>query len=128
MATETITKFTAAAAANVEKFKIVAKDNSEALTKSGTIAFSGFEILAKSLQDLAKRNVEKLNDAFKVLSSVKTPAEFLEVQTKLVQEGYEAAVTESRAIAEHTSAVLTAAFEPVQKQVAAIQEIIKKAA
>ena len=43
------------------------------------------------------------------LSAVKSPAEFLELQQKLIKEGVEAAVNDSRHIAQLTTAVFTAA-------------------
>ncbi|CUW40811.1 conserved protein of unknown function(containing Phasin domain,18-118; containing Phasin, subfamily 1,39-123) [Magnetospirillum sp. XM-1] len=128
MAAATIEQFSTAAKANVEKLTIVAKDNAEALTKSGNFALAGFEKLSKAYQDLANRNVAKFNDAVKALSSVKSPVEFVELQAKLVKEGFDAAVADSRAIAELTTSVFTAAFEPVKKQAEAVQAIVTKAA
>ena len=128
MATATIEQFSTAAKANVEKLTIVAKDNAEALTKSGNVALAGFEKLSKAYQDLANRNVAKFNDAVKALTSVKSPVEFVELQAKLVKEGFDAAVADSRAIAELTTSVFTAAFEPVKKQAEAVQAIVTKAA
>jgi phasin family protein len=128
MATKSLDQLTAAATANVEKLTSVAKDNAEALTKSSNAAIAGFSSLVKAYQELAARNVETLTASIKALSSAKTPAEFLEVQQKLVSQGFETFVADSRSIAELTSSVVTAAFEPVQKQVEAIQNIVKKAA
>jgi phasin family protein len=128
MATATIEQFSTAAKANVEKLTIVAKDNAEALTKSGNVALAGFEKLSKAYQDLANRNVAKFNDAVKALSSVKSPVEFVELQAKLVKEGFDAAIADSRAITELTTSVFTAAFEPVKKQAEAVQAIVTKAA
>ena len=124
----TVEQFSVAAKANVEKLTIVAKTNAEALTKSGNAAVSGIESLAKAYQALAAKNVEKFSAAIQALSSVKTPVEFFEVQQKLVKDGFEAAVADSRAIAELTTSVLTSAFEPVGKQFAAIQNLGKTAA
>jgi phasin family protein len=128
MATTTIDQITTTAKANVEKLTVVAKDNAEALTKSGNVALSGFDKLAKAYQDVATRNLAKFNDALKALSSVKTPVEFVELQAKLVKEGFDAAITDSRAITELTTSVFTEAFEPVKKQVEAVQSIVLKAA
>jgi phasin family protein len=128
MANPTAEQFATTTKANIEKLTIVAKTNAEALTKSGNAAVSGIETLAKAYQDLTTRNVEKLTANIKALSSVKSPVEFFEVQQKLVKEGFEAAIADSRAIAELTTSVVTAAFEPVQKQVAAFQDLAKKVA
>ncbi len=128
MTIATVEQITVATKANVEKLTIVAKTNAEALTKSGTATVSGLESLAKAYQALATKNIEKLTSSIHALSSVKTPVEFFEIQQKLVKEGLESALADSRAIGELTNSVLTAAFEPVQKQFAAIQNLAKTAA
>ncbi|MBF0325655.1 MAG: phasin family protein [Alphaproteobacteria bacterium] len=93
-----------------------ARDNAKAMSKSGAIAMDSFQELAKAYQDLAARNVEKLGDALKEISTVKTPAEFFEVQQKLIKESFDAALSDSRAIAELTTSVFSTAVEPMQKR------------
>lgn len=112
--------------ATIEQITAATKANAESLTKSGNAAIAGFQELAKAYQALATKNAEKLTASIQALSSVKSPAEFIELQQKLIQEGVDAAVGDSRNIAELTTAVFTAAFEPVQKQVEAFQKIAKK--
>jgi phasin family protein len=56
------------------------------------------------------------------LSAVKSPAEFMELQQKLIKDGLATAADDSRRIAELTNAVFTAAFEPVKKQIEAAQK------
>ncbi len=56
------------------------------------------------------------------LASVKSPTEFMELQQRLIKEGVEAAVKDSQHIAQLTTAVFTAAFEPVRKQIEAVQK------
>ena len=124
----TVEQITVATKANVEKLTIVAKNNAEALTQSGTAAVSGIETLAKAYQALASKNFEKLTASFQALSSVKTPVEFFQIQQKLVTEGFETALADGQAIAELTKSVFTAAFEPVKKQVEAVQTLVKTAA
>ncbi len=53
---------------------------------------------------------------------MKDPSQFIELQQKLIKDGVEAAVSDSRHIAQLTSAVFTAAFAPVKKQIEAIQK------
>lgn len=116
MVAATIDHATTAAKNNVEKMSGDAKENAKAMSKSGDIAMDGFQELAKAYQDLAARNVEKLSDALKEISSVKTPAEFFQVQQKLIKESFDAALSDSRAIAELTASVFSTAVEPVQKR------------
>ena len=124
----TVEQITVATKANVEKLTIVAKNNAEALTKSGTAAVSGIESIAKAYQALATKNFEKLSASVHALTSVKSPAEFFQVQQKLVTESFETALADGQAIAELTKSVFTAAFEPVKKQVEAVQALAKTAA
>jgi phasin family protein len=55
------------------------------------------------------------------LAGVKGPAEFIELQQRLIKEGVETAVGDSQRIAQLTSAVFTAAFEPVKKRIETVQ-------
>jgi hypothetical protein len=56
------------------------------------------------------------------LAAAKGPVEFIELQQKLIKGGGEAAVGDSQRIAQLTTAVFTAAFEPVKKQIEAVQK------
>lgn len=116
MAAATIDNATTTAKSNIEKMSGDSKDSAKAMSKSGTIAMDGFQELAKAYQDLAARNVEKFGDALKEISTVKTPAEFFEVQQRLIKESFDAALSDSRAIAELTASVFSTAAEPMQKR------------
>jgi hypothetical protein len=48
--------------------------------------------------------------------------DFMQLQQKLIKERVEAAVSDSHHIAQLTTAVFTAAFEPVKKQIEAAQK------
>jgi len=100
----------------------IAKANADALTESGNASRAAVQELTKAYQELAAKNAKNLTAAMQALSAVKSPAEFLELQQKLIKEGVEAAVNDSRHIAQLTTAVFTAAFEPVKKQIEAVQK------
>jgi hypothetical protein len=91
-------------------------------TAHSTSATGAFQELAKAYQDLATKNAANLKSAIQALSAVKSPAEFIEVQQRLIKEGVQAAVADSQNIAHLTTAVFTAAFEPVRKQIEAAQK------
>lgn len=112
-------------AATIEKITAATQANAEALTKSGNAAIAGYQELAKAYQDLATKNAEKLTASIQALASVKTPTDFTDLQQKLVKEAVEAAVADSKKIADLTTSVFTAAFEPVQAQFQALQKVIK---
>ncbi len=98
------------------------KGGAESLTESGNAARAAIQELTKAYQELATKNAKNLTDAVQALSAVKSPTEFIELQQKLIKDGVEAAVADSRHIAQLTAAVFTAAFEPVKKQIEAVQK------
>jgi phasin family protein len=100
----------------------IMKDNVETLTESGAASRTAVQELTKAYQELATKNAKNLTEAIHALSAVKNPAEFFELQQKLLKDGVEAAVSDGRHIAHLTTAVFTAAFEPVKKQIEAMQK------
>ena len=98
----------------------IVQGNVDALSQSGA-SKAAVQELTKAYQELATKNVHKLSAAVQALSAVKSPTEFIELQQKLIKDGVEAAVADSRHIAQLTTAVFTAAFKPVKKQIEAVQ-------
>jgi phasin family protein len=103
----------------------VSKANADALTKSGNASIAALQELTKAYQELAVKNAKNVMAAIQALSAVKTPAEFMELQQRLIKESVDAAVRDSQHIAQLTAAVFTAASEPVKKQ---IDEAVQKTA
>src|SRR5271166_2980532 len=104
----------------------IVKGNAEALTESSNASRVAIRELTKEVtkayQELATKNAKNLTAAMQSLAAVKSPAEFMELQQRLIKEGVEAAVSDSQHIAQLTTAVFTAAFEPVKKQIEAVQK------
>jgi phasin family protein len=100
----------------------IVKGNAEARTVSGNASRAAVQELTRAYQELATKNAKNLTAAIQALAAVKSPAEFLELQQRLIKDGVEAAVSDSRHIAQLTTAVFTAAFEPVKKQIEAVQK------
>jgi phasin family protein len=126
MANTTSERITKASADDIAKNAQVAekivKDDIETLAESGIASRTAVQELTKAYQDLATKNAKNLSEAIHELSSVKNPAEFFELQQRLMKEGVEAAVSDSRHIAHLTTAVFTAAFEPVKRQIETMQK------
>jgi phasin family protein len=99
----------------------IMKGSADALTESRNASRAAIEELTKAYQELATKNAKNLTAAIQALSGVKSPTEFIELQQRLIKDGVEAAVSDSRHIAQLTTAVFTAAFEPVKKQIEAEQ-------
>jgi phasin family protein len=100
----------------------IMKGNAEALADTGNASRAAVQELTKAYQDLAAKNVKNLTAAMQALAAVKSPTEFMELQQRLIKDGVEAAVSDSQHIAQLTTAVFTAAFEPVKKQIEAVQK------
>ena len=100
----------------------IMKGNADALTESGNASRAAVQELARAYQELATKNAKNLTDAMQALAAVKSPTEFMELQQRLIKEGVQAAVSDSQHIAQLTTAVFTAAFEPVKKQIEALQK------
>jgi phasin family protein len=100
----------------------IAEATAEALTKSGTSSRAAIQELTKAYQELAATNAKNLTAAMQSLAAVKSPTEFMELQQRLIKEGVQAAVSDSQHIAQLTTAVFTAAFEPVKRRIEAVQK------
>jgi len=99
----------------------IIKGSANALTESRNASKAAVEELTKAYQELATKNAKNLTAAIQALAAVKSPTEFIELQQRLIKDGVEAAVSDGRHIAQLTTAVFTAAFEPVKKQIEAAQ-------
>jgi phasin family protein len=77
--------------------------------------------LTKAYQELTTKNGRNLTAAMQAMVAVKSPAEFIELQQRLIKEGVETAVGDSQRISQLTTAVFTATFEPVKKRIKAVQ-------
>lgn len=113
---------------SIEKIVALSKENVEALVKSGTVAAKGFEDVAKASQEYVSASTEKADAVFKALFACKSPAEFLELNSKLARESVEGAIADSRKFAELTQSVVTATLEPISARVSAFQSLVKSAA
>ena len=97
------------------------KGNADALTESGDGSRAAVQELTKAYQELTTKNVRNLTAAMQALAGVKSPAEYIALQQRLIKEGVETAVGDSQRITQLTTAVFTAAFEPVKKRIEAVQ-------
>jgi phasin family protein len=111
---------TEALARSGEAVNEIMKGNADALTDSGSASRAAVQELTKAYQDLTTKNARNLTAAMQALAAVKSPTEFIELQQRLIKEGVETAVGDTQRIAQLTTAVYTAAFEPVRKRVEAV--------
>jgi phasin family protein len=103
----------------------IAKGTAAAFAESGNGSTAAFQELTKAYQALASKNAKNLTVAIQSLSTVKSPTEFLEMQQKLFKDNVEAAVGDGQHIADLTTAVFTAAFEPMKTQFEAVHKSMR---
>ena len=99
----------------------VIERNADALIESGNASRAAVQELTKAYQELTEKNARNLTAAMQAVVAVKSPTEFIDLQQRLIKEGVETAVGDSQRIAQLTTAVFTAAFEPVKKRFEAVQ-------
>ena len=110
---------------NAENF---AEKSTAALRDSGRSMLGGFQQLADAYQQIASRNSERLTESLRELGAVKSPVDFIQLQQKLLKETFENAFADSKQVGEITLSVFTTAFDPMKKNLAAVQQAAPQAA
>jgi phasin family protein len=104
------------------------KGNIEALVESSKIAARGFEAMTQEAATFAKKTFEEATAAAKTLSSVKSPTEFMKLQSDYARAAFDAMVQQT---SRNTEAMLKLAGEvaqPLSNRAALAAEKIKVAA
>ncbi|MQX35104.1 phasin family protein [Roseospira navarrensis] len=98
------------------------KDTIEAATSATQVLAKGFEDISKEAVAFSSKSMDGAVAASKQLGACKTPADFTNVQTKLVKDNWDAAVAQSKKMVELSNGVLKSAMEPMQVQTKAVLE------
>jgi phasin family protein len=104
------------------------KGNVEALVESNKILAAGLQELAKGYVSESKSVFETLTAELKELAAVKSPSEFLELQSSLLRKNFDAAVAASSKNSEAVLKLANEAFQPISNRVSLAVEKVKKAA
>ena len=111
--------------AAVEEMSAFGKGNLEALVESSKIAARGFETLGQDAAAYAKKSLEEATAAARTLASVKSPVEFMKLQSDFMRQSFDALVAES---SRNTEAMLKLAGEiaqPISNRVALAADKVK---
>jgi phasin family protein len=100
----------------------IANDNAWRLAGGGSGSSAAAQDLINAYQELATRNAKTLTAAIQALSVVKSPAEFMELQQRLIKDGADAAIRDGRRITELTTSAFAAAFEATKRHMDAMQK------
>ena len=112
---------TEALARSGEAVNEIMTGDADALTDGSNAPRAAVQELTKAYQELTTKNARNLTAAMQALAAVKSPTEFIDLQQRLIKEGVETAVGDSQRIVRLTTAVFTAAFEPLKKRIEAVQ-------
>lgn len=101
------------------------KANAMAIVESGKITGRGMQDISKNNVDFAKKSVEEYSAAIKRLSTVKSPAEFFQLQSELVRKQLDDVVAQSSKNVEAVLNLTNEAFQPISSRMALAAEKIK---
>ncbi len=106
----------------------ITRANLEAVTESGKIAAKGAQELGKENIDYAKTNFEEAQSAAKSLVAVKSPTEFVQVQTEVARKSFDTLVSQGSKNTESMIKLAGDIFQPLSNRMAVVSDLLKKAA
>lgn len=104
------------------------KGNVEAIVESSKIAAKGMETIGQDAAEFTRKTFEGATAAMRNMASVKTPADFMKLQSELVRTAFDSLVAET---SKNTEAMLKLAgdvAQPLSNRVAVAVEKVKTAA
>lgn len=104
------------------------KANIEAMIEAGKIVAKGAQEMGKTNLDYAKKNFEEVQVAVKEMTAVKSPTEFVKLQSELARKGFDTAVAQGSKNTEAMVKLVSDMFQPISNRIAATTEMFKKAA
>lgn len=104
------------------------RGNLEALVESSRIAAHGFETIGHDSVAFAKKSFEDATAAAKQMATVKSPTEFMKLQSDYARNAFDSLVAESSARAEAMLKLAGEIAQPMSNRVALAAEKIKVAA
>lgn len=104
------------------------KENLEAVVESSKIAAKGAETLGQSAADYAKRSFESASQTLQTLSSVKSPTEFMKLQSDFARTSFDSMVAETSRSTEHMMKLAGEIAQPISNRFAVAAEKMKTVA
>lgn len=109
----------------MEEMGDITKGNLEAVVESSKIAAKGFESIGQSAAEYGRASFEKTSATFKSFASVKSPAEFLQLQSELVTSTFDAIASESAKTSEAMLKLVGEIAQPISSRVAVVSDKFK---
>jgi len=104
------------------------KENLEAVVESSKIAAKGAETLGQGAADYAKRSFETATQTLQTLSSVKSPTEFMKLQSDFARSSFDSMVAETSRSTEHMMKLAGEIAQPLSNRFAVAAEKMKTVA
>jgi len=109
-------KTTAAEVNGLEALMTAGQDNLAAYVTCGTIVAKGLETLGNEVMTLARANIDANLAVTRSLMAVKTPNEFVDLQTSFTRDRLEGMANETAKIGALTMNVASQALEPLRSR------------
>jgi hypothetical protein len=123
-AKDAFTKSTAA----VGEYGEFAKGNVEAMVESGKILASGIQGMSSKLVADGKTAIETMTADVKQLASIKSPADFVQVQSEIMRRNFDAAMSLGTKNSEAMLKLVSDAFAPISGRVTLAVDKVRQVA
>lgn len=109
----------------VEDMTAFGKDNIEAMVESSKLAAKGMETLGQDAADYAKTSFESAAAAFKTFAAVKSPTEFMTLQSDYARTAFDTMIAESSRSTEKMMKMFGEIAQPISNRVSVAAEKMK---
>jgi phasin family protein len=104
------------------------KANFAAMLDAGKIVAKGAQEIGKTNVEFAKSNFAEIQAAVKEIAAVRTPTDFVKVQTAWTKKGFDTAVAQGSKNTEAMVKLVSDMFQPISNRIAVTTDLFKKAA
>ncbi|HEX7873614.1 MAG TPA: TIGR01841 family phasin [Sphingobium sp.] len=111
-----------------EELSDIAKGNLEALVESSKIAAKGFETLGQSAAEYGRSSFEKTSATLKSFASVKSPAEFFQLQSTLLTSTFDTLASETAKTSEAVLKLAGEIAQPLSNRYSVVSDKLKSLA
>lgn len=109
----------------VEEVATFGKENVEALVESSRIAIKGLETMSQEAADYARRSMETATASMRSLSGVKSPTEFMKMQSDMLRQSFDAMVAQTSRSTESMLKLAGEIAQPISNRAAVAADKLK---
>lgn len=111
-----------------EEMNELTKGNVEAFVEASRIAAKGLETLGQEMAEYGRKSFEHATSTAKTLASVKSPTEFMKLQSDFVRQSFDSFVAEASKTTELMIKLAGDAAQPISNRVAVAADKVKTVA